>query len=177
MAPKSFIARRGQVKDNGTNFTLAEKKLRFMITACNQKKIHDLFLRNDIKRNFNSPTPLNHGGLKEKFIRDKIRSLVSKQVLWNLSWDLSDIILKALRALFYPNCQPICLDSKYWLRWWNFTRLFWEWPLQLREHDNFENITLFTTLDYSEIISGKVIYLNKIPRMGFLRQFLWMSMQ
>ena len=70
MAPKSFIARRGQVKDNGTNFTLAEKKLCFMITACNQKKIHDLFLRNDIKRNFNSPTPLNHGGLKEKFIRD-----------------------------------------------------------------------------------------------------------
>ena len=43
MAPKSFITRRGQVKDNGTNFTLAEKKLRFMITACNQKKIHDLF--------------------------------------------------------------------------------------------------------------------------------------
>ena len=81
MAPKLFIARRGQVKDNGTNFTLAEKKLRFMITACNQKKIHDLFLRNDIKRNFHSPTPLNHGGLKEKFIRDKIRSLVSKQVL------------------------------------------------------------------------------------------------
>ena len=68
-----FVARRGQVKDDGTNFTMYEKRLRVMIIVGNQKKIRYSFLRNGIKWNFNSPTASHHGGVEGKVPASVIR--------------------------------------------------------------------------------------------------------
>ena len=65
LALRTFIARRGQVKeirsDNGTNFTGAEKELRVMISSWNQAKIHDTLLQKGIKWVFNPSVASHHG--------------------------------------------------------------------------------------------------------------------
>ena len=88
LAPRRFIARRGQVKeirsDNGTNFTGGEKELRLMIEGWNQAKIHDTLLQKGIKWVFNPPAASHHGGVWERLIRSKrkiLGGLVNEQRL------------------------------------------------------------------------------------------------
>ncbi|XP_068687804.1 uncharacterized protein [Montipora foliosa] len=87
LAPRRFIARRGQVKeiysDNGTNFTSGERELHDAISEWNQKKIHNSLLQKNIKWTFSPPDGSHFVGIWERCIRTIrkiLRSLLREQI-------------------------------------------------------------------------------------------------
>ena len=78
---RRIIGRRGNVghmySDNGTNFVGLERSLRNMIQNWNRHRIADFLKQKEIDWHFNTPTPSNFGGSRERLIRSIRRVLTS----------------------------------------------------------------------------------------------------
>ena len=72
-ALRRFSARRGSVRlircDNGSNFVGAERELKAELENLDQKKVHEMMLKQNIEWRFNPPTASHFGGAWERQIR------------------------------------------------------------------------------------------------------------
>ena len=76
-----FESRRGRpakiFSDNGTNFTSADKELRSMVQAWNQRHIQEKLLQKEIEWNFIPPSASHMGGVWERIVKSVKRILLA----------------------------------------------------------------------------------------------------